>query len=215
MKIYWIINKINGKKYIGQTVKTLEHRWRGHCWECNTKLHGMIISKAISKYGKEAFEMELLQECSSIEELNKAEQKWIKLLNNLAPRGYNLKEGGKNGRLSEETKIKIGNSNRGKKVSPETIKKLSVSHIGNKQTEETKNKLRAFFIGKPQKLEHIEKRSKALEKIIAKTYWLKNPEGKIIEIYNLAKFCRENKFSISKMNELANGKRMLYRGWTK
>lgn len=215
MKIYWIINKINGKKYIGQTIHSLEKRWQGHCWECNKKLHGMIISKAISKYGKDSFEIELLQECSSMDELNKMEQKWIKKVRTLAPHGYNLKEGGENGRLSDETKMKISKSNTGRKASPETIKKLSLSHLGHKHTEETKKKLSNFFKGKPQNPEHVIKRIKAMELVVAKTYCLKNPNGIFVTIYNMNKFCKENNLLPSKMNQVASGKVKSHKGWKK
>lgn len=29
--IYLITNKVNGKQYVGQTVKTVDIRWREHC----------------------------------------------------------------------------------------------------------------------------------------------------------------------------------------
>jgi hypothetical protein len=38
----------------------------------------------------------------------------------LSPDGYNLKEGGAGGKLSEETKRRIGDGNKGKIVSKET-----------------------------------------------------------------------------------------------
>ena len=28
--IYLITNKINGKQYVGQTIRTIEERWKGH-----------------------------------------------------------------------------------------------------------------------------------------------------------------------------------------
>lgn len=59
--IYLTENLINGKKYIGQ------HR----CTEFDTKYYGsgVLLSKAIQKYGKEHFKVTVLCECFSEEEL--------------------------------------------------------------------------------------------------------------------------------------------------
>jgi len=55
----------------------------------------------------------------------------------------NLTDGGEGtlGRVvSQETRLKISNSNIGRKVSKETIKNLSISHLGNTLTKESINK---------------------------------------------------------------------------
>ena len=64
-KIYKITNKINGKIYIGQTVKSLKERFQKHCWGTTEKdsYHlNMAIKKAIRKYGKQNFTIELIEE---------------------------------------------------------------------------------------------------------------------------------------------------------
>ena len=64
-KIYKITNKINGKVYVGQTTKTLKERFEKHCWGTTKKdsYHfNMAIKKAIKKYGKENFTIELIEE---------------------------------------------------------------------------------------------------------------------------------------------------------
>lgn len=148
MLIYKITNKINGKMYVGQTVQDLKKRWNSHC----AKNNGCIrLHNSIKKYGKENFEVKVLVRCSSIEEMNHRESYYIKLLNALSPNGYNLTTGGKNKRLSEETKEKISNSNKGKKRSPytkETRLKMSESRMGRRLSKETKEKISESSIGK-------------------------------------------------------------------
>ena len=76
-------NLINGKSYVGQQ-STNDEMYLGS---------GKILKRAIVKYGIENFKKEIIEECSTREELNKREVYWIKKLN---PE-YNLHEGGYGG----------------------------------------------------------------------------------------------------------------------
>ena len=46
------------------------------------------------------------------------------------------------------------------------------------------------------------------------TYELKNIDGTILIVKNLAKFCRDNKFSQSYFTRILKGKGKTYKGWT-
>ncbi len=211
--IYKITNKINGKCYVGQTTKSIEQRWKAHCWQCNFN-NNMIIYRAIKKYGKENFSIEKICDCQNQKELNESEVKYIKYFDTMCPNGYNLcGGGGGTGIMSDIVKKKISKAHIGKKATPETREKLRISHLGFKVSDKTKRKLSKCFKGKKQPKWAVDKRIKATIKAVAKKYKLINPEGKIIHIFNMAEFCRNNKFSKSKMCELAVGKRKLYRGW--
>ena len=89
MIIYCITNKINGKQYVGQTVRSLEERYSEHCRKLNT-----VVGKAIKKYGKENFNIEILDSSLIIDDLNDKETYWIKKKNTIIPNGYNLCYGG-------------------------------------------------------------------------------------------------------------------------
>lgn len=88
--IYIITNKINGKQYIGQTIHP-DKRWWEHCRRAITKYDSYPIHLAISKYGKENFEFQVLE---WTKEYDRREDELIKEFNTIVPNGYNLITGG-------------------------------------------------------------------------------------------------------------------------
>lgn len=205
--IYLLKNKINGKCYVGQTIKTLEERIYRHKYKSNKKI--MPISFAIKKYKFENFESIVIKKCFSQEELDASEIYFVNLLNTWSPYGYNLRAGKGKGALSDETKNKISLGNKGKKISEETRKKLSDSHKGYKVKEETKKKLSLINKGKKP---HINTNIGASLKN-SKKYILINSEGKLINIFNMKKFCKENNLQNTNMSSLINKKILFYKGY--
>jgi group I intron endonuclease len=88
MLIYKATNKINGKVYIGQTVRTLEARKSGHVQSAKkgSKNH---FHRAIRKYGIDNFDFEVVCEATTKEELNELEKYYIKYFNCIEE-GYNM-----------------------------------------------------------------------------------------------------------------------------
>lgn len=92
--IYKIINNINGKIYIGQSID-IKKRYREHIFsgthnydkDANSPIH-----KAMKKYGKNNFSLELVESCSR-EELNEKEKYWIQYYDSYNT-GYNATLGG-------------------------------------------------------------------------------------------------------------------------
>lgn len=110
--IYLIVNNINGKKYVGQTTKSLEKRWYDHCYA--NKKRKNLLHKAIDKYGKENFTIAQLAPAFFVEMLDDLEKFHILKENSLSPHGYNLETGGnKFKKLNILTKEKIKDSNSG------------------------------------------------------------------------------------------------------
>lgn len=149
MIIYKVINRINGKIYIGLTKNSLEQRRIQHFSEClsssKTKFHN-----ALRKYGKEGFIWEEVDFAETIDELRNKEIFWIKFYNSI-DFGYNINKGGSGGdnytdnpNLSE-IKLKIGikvkQSNR---WTPERRKQQSINFSG-KNNPMRKNPERSFF----------------------------------------------------------------------
>lgn len=107
--IYKHLNKINNKVYIGQTVQDPpQKRWYPSNYKCNEYFYN-----AIQKYGWDNFEHTIIEKVSSLEEANQREQYWINYYNSINREyGYNIRPGGNNSLLSEETKKKMSQNHR-------------------------------------------------------------------------------------------------------
>lgn len=158
--VYMHTNKINGKRYIGITSFTAEERWR----------HGKgyttgYFKNAISKYGWDAFEHEILFTDLSEDDAKGKEVELIAKYNTQDKNyGYNLTAGGDGivgFKFSEESRAKMSESAKNKvidysKVRPhppiteETRQKMSKNNTGagnpnygRKHTEEELEKMSA------------------------------------------------------------------------
>lgn len=111
--IYCIKNTINNKCYVGQTIQEPYRRKHKHI---NRPDKSSLIDKAIQKYGKENFEWKYLEEnIDNQRNLNLMEKFWIVHLESKSHQwGYNIKDGGANGRHSESTKEKISKNRIGR-----------------------------------------------------------------------------------------------------
>lgn len=92
--IYKIENKINHKKYIGQSVD-IARRWREEkrlAFTPSDRSYNYPLSRAFRKYGLENFTFEVLEECER-ESLNEKEVFWIKYYDSFFS-GYNQTLGG-------------------------------------------------------------------------------------------------------------------------
>lgn len=149
MVIYSITNKVNNKKYVGKTTKTISERFNSHINSSNSKSQ-THLHRAIRKYGSENFIIEIVEDGIHDEHLlNQREVFWIKTIKS----EYNMTAGGEgsSGRIfteetrnkmsirakqrirkphSEETKRKIAESNSGTIFSEERKKKISDSNKG-------------------------------------------------------------------------------------
>ena len=117
--VYLIWCKINGKKYVGQTTRTLEERFDEHC-HANS-----YIGKAIRKYGRENFVCGVIKYCATRDELNACERHYIAALKSRAPYGYNFTDGGEGG--SGVNHAGENNPNYGKHCTPEICVKIGAS----------------------------------------------------------------------------------------
>lgn len=107
--IYLITNKVNGKKYVGQTRNTIQKRWNGHKSSANSenKESKQALHFAMNKYGIENFIVECLDNfsCKTIDGLskilNEKEIYYIDLFDTTTPKGYNLTLGGDSGNIRD------------------------------------------------------------------------------------------------------------------
>ena len=135
--VYMHINKTNGKRYIGQTYN-LKERWR-----CNGKNYFASIKffNALKKYGWDNFEHVVIKDKLFREEADILEKELIQKYNTIE-NGYNLKEGGSRGNLSEKSLQKMSESlKRGYVEHPERKEKIRQKVLGRKYSEEDKRKM--------------------------------------------------------------------------
>lgn len=116
--VYCITNLIDNKKYIGITTNDIEIRFKQHIKEAKQGSE-RYLCRAIRKYGESNFKVEKIDETNDIEKLKKLEIKYIDEYNTFSNygQGYNMTKGGDGtfGRIcSEETRLKISLSNKGK-----------------------------------------------------------------------------------------------------
>lgn len=92
--IYIIKNKVNEKVYIGQTVQDMNERFRQHLKPSTFKKRGTYkIYNAMSKYGKENFYIELVENEIPSEIIDDKEIFYINKFNSYL-NGYNSTNGG-------------------------------------------------------------------------------------------------------------------------
>ena len=91
--VYMAINKINGKIYIGQTVKKLSSRKHEHINHAMIGRYTMPFHKAIRKYGGEEFDWFVLECCDSKDEMDEMEFHYIMQYRTYTD-GYNATLGG-------------------------------------------------------------------------------------------------------------------------
>ena len=133
-RIYCATSKTSGKKYVGQSIHTIEERFRGHVHSAMRQVSEFPFHRAVRLYGPDDFEVTLLEECDSIDSLNFAETKWIAELGTLAPHGYNCTTGGEGFVMSEETKQRIRESRVGMKLSDAHRQHISDATSGEKNS---------------------------------------------------------------------------------
>jgi group I intron endonuclease len=126
--IYKIINKINGKYYIGSTCRSFSERFYSHKNQLNNNLHpNSHLQRSWNKYGENNFEFQIVEECikDKIHVLNR-EQFYI---DTLKPQ-YN--------------ECPMARSVLGRKMKNKTKKLLSKLHIGS-QNYNFDNTIYTFF----------------------------------------------------------------------
>jgi group I intron endonuclease len=177
MVIYKISSSETPNVYIGQTIKQNPlHRWSDHKARLSRGNHSNIkLQRAWKKYGGSTFKFEIIETCSSIDELNSREIELIKEYDSIK-HGFNFKEGGRNGTHSEETRKKLSRVNLGKHVgsknnmygkshSVDTKKQISENRKGKGLTtlpNSTKAKISVANTGKKRTPEQRAKISEAV-----------------------------------------------------
>jgi group I intron endonuclease len=239
MFIYEIVNKVNGKKYIGQA-QDYDKRWKEHIYRFNTQIHeNQYFQAAWNKYGQRNFSFRVIQVCTSQEELDQAEIEWIKTENTRnRDFGYNTMPGGGKTNAYEIRKA------RSKTLRPDgysdvvnefgTVFKIenlrefarqhNLTQPGLRQVVVTKKYFHykgwrlatSETIGIPFDDKNFKERGNRISKVKLKTRYpnVLSPNGTIYSVEQLSQFCREHKLSKSNISMLLRRKKESYKGWT-
>lgn len=232
--IYRILNLVNLKSYVGQTINPETRQYQ----HFNCVNSSEILSNAIKKYGKENFQFTVIyQSLDSFDHIMEMEKYFIEKYNSIE-NGYNLSEGGYGSpgvRKTEETKQKIREKAMGRKHTEATKKKLSQSHkgyvmperqkaaissslTGHKRSEverqalrdrvwtpEMREKARLAQLGKKHSPEALAKLTEANQRK-AKRYLITKPDGSQETITNLNQFCKDHGLKQSSLSAQAHGR---------
>lgn len=200
--IYQITNNINGKIYIGKTIRSILERWKEHLKDYKKRnFEKRPLYDAMNKYGPENFSIKELEECLA-EEASEKEIYWIEKLGSFK-NGYNATIGG-DGKHYIDYDL-VCETYKNLQCVEDTAKQLNISNSSVSKI------LKSYKIN-----------------IIPNTTTVQNKYGKIINMYDLndnylrtfpstteaAKFMVENKLTNCKMttikhhiSEVCKGKR--------
>lgn len=140
------ITSPSGKIYIGQSVD-IENRFKTYLrYSCKSQPK---LLASLKYYGSEKHKYEILFLCSK-DELSKQEKYFVDLHNSFnSKNGLNVRDGGGNkAKLSDEQKLKISNSLKGKNHTAERIEKNRLGQLGKKLSQEHKDKISKGVKGK-------------------------------------------------------------------
>lgn len=216
-EIYITENLITGKKYIGLHSKDAKS---GESYLGS----GVLLLKAVSKYGRDNFNRQVITTTTDLLKANELERELIKKYNAVdSDEFYNLSYGGEyiSGRIhSKETikkirksklenykdnpelKHKVGSSNRGKSINIKTKNALLKSLTGRKCSNETRLKMSesAFKRYETDGLQYPSLKNRVT--------------GEVIEAgINLSKLARELGVSKSNLSMVISGKRKSCNNW--
>lgn len=144
--IYCYTNKINNKKYVGQSQNLAKRIGRHGCnfrcsvWENTSPRENKPLWQAVKKYGIDNFYLEILEYCS-VDDLDEKEIYYIQYLgSHFSVNGYNLSFGGKTVRgavRTDESRRKMSKAQMGKKRSKEHRDNISKGNISKKRSYST------------------------------------------------------------------------------
>lgn len=190
MIIYMIKNIINNKVYIGQTVKTLEHRKKQHIGRAlsgqNTKLYN-----AMRKYGISNFLFSEIDRADNLENLNYLESFYIVKYDSVR-NGYNMGYGGDNNVMfSDEVKEKHDKTMRSDDVRRKISHSMKAYRKNNPFTDEHRNKISESMKGNRNFANHklSENHQAAIIKSISKPVMCLDPVS--MQVINYFSSCKD------------------------
>ena len=139
--IYKIINKVNGKYYVGSS-NNIIRRWTEHKLELSKNRHNNdYLQKSYNKHGINDFDFIIIEKVS-VDKLIETEQKYLDTAKQEKYKCYNLNFLADRVEMTDEVREKISKSNKGKHYMTEEDRLyLSKLNIGKPISKERKQKL--------------------------------------------------------------------------
>jgi group I intron endonuclease len=177
--LYKITNTENKKVYIGQT-NNPSLRWSQHKSNAKYDRGNQVITRAISKYGVNSFEFDVIATCLTQDDVDIVEEQMIRQYDSRnKEKGYNIDTGGNTSPRTPEVLKKISDALhkhyethngwlKGGTLTEEWKENISKSSIGKEGTntgktfsDEWRNKISASLTGKTLSEEHIKNLSES------------------------------------------------------
>lgn len=156
LQAYLVTHKDSGKSYIGITSRGFRRRWTEHLYASRKRQDSCLLSRAIAKYGVEAFSTQVVCETKSWADLCMVESILIEQFGTRHPSGYNLSDGGEGPygcKRSADSVERSAAKHRGKPCHPNTRRAASEFHRGRKKSAETRAKMSAARMGEVRSVE--------------------------------------------------------------
>lgn len=189
--VYKIVNRANGKLYIGVTTQGMNRRWTEHVSRSNLGERDHKLYRAMRKYGLDFFSIKPICCVLAKEDLKFFEEHFIRWFNSFE-RGYNMTCG--DGVHSEETIEKIRQKMIGRKIT--WYDKIVESRINN-----------------PNKRSGKEWAIVGAAHVKSKCYVVIHPDGHSEIIQGLREFCRKHGLSHNLMIAVINGSQHHHKGY--
>lgn len=144
--IYKIINKVNGKYYVGSSCDIKDREYKHFQMLKNKSHHNIHLQRSYNKHGIKAFKLKIIRLVEDSSQLLKIEQEYLNVAYAEKSKCFNVKftasGNQKLDKVSDETKEKRRNAMN------EYYKTHSGPNLGRKWSKETKLKLSKARIGK-------------------------------------------------------------------
>ena len=229
--IYKIINKTNGKYYVGSSVNLSQRIYSHRSALNNSRHYNEHLQKAWNKYGKENFEFLIIESNISNDDLFLTEQKYLNVAKAEKDRCYNASFIANRVEMTPETIKKIskinsgkGNPNFGKHTSEEAKQKMREkrkfwhprAEVCQKHSDDMKGSKNPFF----GKCHSEEAKRKMSEKHKGKPNILLR-DSTIITFHNEitnetfigTKYDLKEKYKLRHVSDIVSGKRNITKGW--
>lgn len=215
--IYCIVNKQNGKKYIGSTL-SFNIRWRDHKAFLNkNKHHSTYLQNSWNKYKEDNFEFRILEYVTA-ELLIQREQWWMDLFGSYEKEyGYNISPtaGSCLGcKRTDSTKLKLSINKLGKHNPMYGRSGINSPNYGKTHSDASKEKMRlnaaSFWKGKKRS---DQVKDKMRQSGIKYNYLIEDPNNNLIKVTNLTQFCKDHNLDAGTMHKVSLGKRKHHKGF--